>query len=133
MTNKPISKSSVQMNATAASERGEKNITKLPSGSELAASMCEKTAAIIRQRGKTHGDAFENLRDIANRWSDELGLEDGEKLTVGDVCRMMIQAKLSRASCGDANEIDHPADIAGYAAIWAAWLQKYAAKKSGAV
>lgn len=88
-------------------------------------------ANIIEQRSGTHGDAFENLEDIARRWTNYLRKKFGIEITLdaGDVGYFMVEMKLSRATYGDNAEIDHPADICGYAAIWASHLKCRKAKE----
>lgn len=93
-------------------------------GSELAAEQCQEVAKIIEARGRTHGDAFENLQDIANRWTSRLRAIGyrGRALTIEDVCYFMAEVKLSRAAFGLPNEPDHFNDLIGYAAIGSAHI-----------
>lgn len=93
-------------------------------GSELAAEQCQQTAKIIEARGRTHGDAFENLQDIANRWTSRLRAigYKGRALTIEDVCYFMGEVKLSRSAYGLPNEPDHFNDLIGYSAIGAAHI-----------
>ena len=105
--------------------------SRLTAGTKLAAATCEKTANIIRQRGKTHGDAFKNLEDIAARWTSRLRAKgyEGPKLTVADVCYFMNEVKLSRAAFGDPLEEDHLSDTMGYSAIGVAYIQQEKSKE----
>lgn len=104
---------------------------KISFGSKLAAEHCEKTAKIIRERGKTHGDAFKNLEDIARRWTSRLRAKgyEGPDLNVVDVCYFMDEVKLSRSAFGDPMEVDHLADTMGYSAIGAAWITRQKMKE----
>lgn len=97
----------------------------IDSGSFAAAAECENVANVIRKRSGVHGDAFENLTDIASRWSRYLTKKLGVtvSLDVADVGYMMVEMKLSRVTYGDGAEIDHPCDIQGYSAIWTAFLR----------
>lgn len=97
---------------------------KISHGTKLAAEQCRRTAEIILQRGKTHGDAFDNLADIAQRWTSRLRAKGytGPNLNVADVCYFMDEVKLSRAAFGNANEPDHLMDSIGYSAIGVAFL-----------
>lgn len=94
------------------------------------------TATLIEQRSGVHGDAFDNLNNIACHWEgllnakierlanlNELDVQQIE-LTVSDVATMMILMKLSRMTFGDSNEVDHFQDIIGYAAIGTAYLKQ---------
>lgn len=71
-----------------------------------------KTALkVLAERGKTHGEACDNMRDIAKLWSVYLGIQ----LTSKDVCVLNILQKVARMKCSAHS--DNPVDIAGYAAI----------------
>ena len=98
---------------------------RISAGTKLAAAAADRTADVIRQRGKTHGDAFKNLEDIANRWTSRLRNKGytGDALTVADVCYFMDEVKLSRASFGDPMDEDHLSDTMGYSAIGVAYIQ----------
>lgn len=95
-------------------------------GTQASADLCLETAKIILDRGKTHGDAFDNLQDIADRWTFRLRAKGyaGPELTIADVCYFMAEMKLSRSACGNPDEPDHLVDILGYGAIGAAWLKQ---------
>lgn len=97
----------------------------IESGSGLSAAVCENTAEIIRNRSGTHGDAFENLADIARRWSNYLSkkFDAAVELDVSDVAYLMVEMKLSRATYGDNAEVDHMQDIMGYSAIGTAYMK----------
>lgn len=105
---------------------------KVKAGTNAAADVLDGVSDIIRQRSGTHGDAFENLSDIGRRWSNFINgkmARDGcdvtsLRLSAADVAYMMVEMKLSRATYGDDAELDHPMDIVGYAAIWAAFVKK---------
>ena len=91
---------------------------------------------IVKQRSGTHGDAFKNLEDIGARWSRLINgiLAKQDKvaaltLGVADVAYMMVEMKLSRATYGDAAEIDHFMDMIGYAGIGAAYTKAAGLKK----
>ena len=102
-------------------------------GTYKAAAEAETLASILNSRSGTHGDAFENLNDIARRWSHYITvklqqqhlIEDTEEFDLGvaDVATLMVEMKMSRATYGDAQEKDHALDIMGYAAIAAAWIE----------
>src|SRR5665213_3304047 len=107
----------------------DKDIYEAKKGTNAAAALIIGVGDIIQQRSGTHGDAFENLSDIARRWTHYLNSllskqDKGEllKLTAADVAYCMTEMKLSRATYGDNAELDHPMDIVGYAGIWAAYL-----------
>lgn len=105
-------------------------MSKVSHGSKLAANQCQKTAKIILERGKTHGDAFAQLQDLANRWTSRLRAKGytGPDLTVEDVCYFMNEVKLSRSAFGNPKEIDHFNDTMGYSAIGAAHIAKDSVK-----
>lgn len=96
-------------------------------GTEAAAKRIEQTADLVRTRSGTHGDVFANMANIAERWSAvihaKVAASGSCTLNVSDVCRMMIEMKLSRATFGDSCEVDHLQDITGYSAIGAAYLE----------
>jgi len=104
---------------------------KLSSGSKLAIDQCEKVAGILRARGGIHGDAFVNLADIGKRWTSRLRVKGytGPDLNVADVAYFMVEMKLSRAAFGDPMEVDHIADIMGYAAIGSAYISRQKIKE----
>lgn len=104
-------------------EKG-KDENKINIGSRLAAEKCENAARIIRERGKTHGDAFENLDDVARRWTSRLRAMGyrGRDLSVVDVCYFMDEVKLSRSAFGNHMEADHLDDTIGYSAIGSAYI-----------
>lgn len=117
----------------------KKNKQVQKTGTERTLSELETLQDIIQGRSGTHGDAFANLQDIAKRWSRMLNkqLEAQAKdtheskvvmlpviqLTAADVAYMMVEMKLSRATYGDNQEVDHFRDIMGYAAIGAAYTK----------
>lgn len=89
----------------------------------------EDTKALLSERGKTHGDFFDNARisqaikrvfHAAPRWSD---LHDCHKEALE-----MIASKSSRILSGQADHADHFADIAGYAKLAEAACRKRTAK-----
>lgn len=103
---------------------GDKN------GTAKSAEVILGVGDIVKQRSGTHGDAFKNLQDIGARWSRLINgilskQDKGEALTLGvaDVAYMMVEMKLSRATYGDAAEIDHFMDMIGYAGIGAASIK----------
>lgn len=106
-------------------------------GTKATIGLLRGTADIIEQRSGTHGDAYENLADIAKRWSKYLnalqekrpGYRNHAELTVADVSYLMVEMKLSRATYGDSMEQDHLQDIVGYGAIGCSFLKNEAAKK----
>ena len=96
-------------------------------GTKKVVELLDVSKQVVESRSTTHGDAFENMQDIANRWSNYLNNrpvgEDLYRLTIADVAYMMVEMKLSRAINGDLNEVDHLQDILGYAAIGASALK----------
>lgn len=71
--------------------------------------------AVSGDRGKTHGDAYDNMRHTANLWNAYL---DGRNaITPLDVAHMLVLHKQSRAMQGAGDFLDHYVDQCGYAAI----------------
>lgn len=95
-------------------------------GTKAAAAECDRVSDIINQRSGMHGDALENLGDIARRWEHYIRRKFGVEVTLkaDDVAILMIEMKLSRAMYGDSQEADHARDTIGYGAIWAASIAK---------
>lgn len=67
-------------------------------------------AEIIDGRSDTHGSPERNFENIAEKWSDYLGLN----IDPVDVAEMMIRLKLARSETGSFNEDDYR-DMISYA------------------
>lgn len=70
--------------------------------------------AINIDRAATYGDAQETMERIAKSWSAKLGID----ISAVDVCILLADMKLCRASGGQAHD-DNFIDTAGYAALGA--------------
>lgn len=92
-------------------------------GDEMVSTLLADTAELVSSDRDTHGDAVVNQSHIAQGWTWYLRgqgiLDEDERLTGGDVGRLMAIVKLSRTSVGD-YDIDHDRDVAGYVGIAAA-------------
>lgn len=75
-------------------------------------------AVIYGDREKTYGDPAKNLRVIADYWSTHLSAAKSMdiRLTVDDVCGMMILLKQARLANSPKHE-DSIVDLIGYAAL----------------
>lgn len=95
----------------------------LPSGDDMAGMLLEDVHGVVTSSRDTHGDAVENQSHIAEGWTWYLRgqglLDDDQRVTGGDVGRMMPLVKMSRTAVGS-YDVDHDRDVAGYAAIAAA-------------
>lgn len=65
---------------------------------------------IIDGRSDTHGSPERNFQNIANKWSEYLGVN----IDPADVAEMMIRLKLARSETGEYNEDDYR-DMISYA------------------
>lgn len=72
----------------------------------------QKALEIGQVRGKTHGDAVDNMTHTAGLWASYLRFP----ISSADVAMMMSLLKASRIKCGT-SEPDHFIDSAGYIAI----------------
>jgi hypothetical protein len=82
----------------------------------MSESILQEAERIINgDRAATYGDAGDSFRDIADRWTVELGEKLSEPLTAFDVAHLMVQMKLSRAKNGFHR--DSYVDVAGYAGL----------------
>jgi len=94
------------------------------SGDNAAATLLADVADLVSDDRDSHGDAVENQEHIADGWTWYLRgqgiIDDDQAVDGGDVARMMILLKMSRACVGE-YDIDHDRDKAGYAGIAAAY------------
>jgi hypothetical protein len=65
---------------------------------------------IIDGRSDTHGAPERNFENIANKWSEYLGVD----ISAADVAEMMIRLKLARSETGEFNKDDYR-DMVSYA------------------
>lgn len=78
---------------------------------------CMKTNKLLEERGKTHGDFGDNAR-ISQTLKDVVKSIDVDQFNVVQLEALdMICLKLSRIASGQADVVDHWADIAGYAQL----------------
>lgn len=77
-----------------------------------------RTAAdlVSGDRNETHGDARENLSNIADLWNAYLGSKPDFIVSGRDVAVMMSLLKVARTTTGTHNPDDY-IDICGYAAL----------------
>ena len=77
----------------------------------------------INERQKTHGDFYrvagtaQELKDVMRRGKNWKTLDDTQREALE-----MIASKVGRILSGNAHEVDHWRDIAGYAALIERWL-----------
>jgi hypothetical protein len=74
----------------------------------------EEAHEIVTETRDSHGDAYENHRQIADLWSAFLGVD----IRAHQAAIMMTMVKASRMQAGTLDK-DHFRDIAGYADV--AW------------
>ena len=93
------------------------------SGDEIASFIAKNTAELMLDKRNTHGDAVENQEHIAEAWTWYLRgqgyIDEDESIDGGDVSRMMVLLKFSRACVGE-YDLDHDRDAVGYSSIAAA-------------
>lgn len=77
---------------------------------EIDTYLLTDAAEIIDGRSDTHGAPERNFENIAEKWSDYLGVD----IDSADVAEMMIRLKLARAETGEYNEDDYR-DLISYA------------------
>lgn len=73
-----------------------------------------RAAQIVSNERDSHGDAYENHRQIAALWN--AFLEPREPIKAWEAAVMVAQIKMSRMQAGYLDE-DHFVDIAGYANV----------------
>lgn len=80
--------------------------------------LTEAHKIIYGDREQTYGHPSKNLQVIADFWSVHLSTVTGTeiKLTVNDVCSMMVLVKQARL-CNNPNHRDSVVDVCGYAAL----------------
>lgn len=87
---------------------------------------------IINERQKTHGDFYrvagvaQELKDVMRRGKNWKTLDDTQREALE-----MIASKIGRILSGNAHEVDHWRDIAGYAALIERWLTSCTVSVSG--
>lgn len=79
----------------------------------------EEAHTVVTETRDSHGDAYENHRQIAELWSAFLDHE----IAPHEAAIMMTLVKASRMQAGELNK-DHFRDIAGYADVaWASAVE----------
>ena len=79
--------------------------------------LTEVAGLVSGDRESQHGPKLENHQNIADLWSEYLGISNIDlKLTALDVALMMVLLKVARTRTGKHN-LDDYKDMAGYAAI----------------
>jgi hypothetical protein len=87
--------------------------TEAPAPALSAEGIARKAADLVGgDRARTHGDKYENHRNIADLWRAYLGHE----VSPVDVAVMMVLLKVARTKTGAHNPDDY-IDMTGYAAI----------------
>lgn len=76
----------------------------------------ERASTIVTQERDSHGDAYDNHKQIADLWSAFLQFKLDEPLRAWEAAIMMQMVKQSRMQAGRLDE-DHFVDIAGYANV----------------
>ena len=76
--------------------------------------LLKQVAEILEERGKTHGDYFENMTTIAHLWNADPNAAD---FSASDVAISLAQVKLARRMNGAAHNLDNYIDAIGYIAI----------------
>jgi hypothetical protein len=71
---------------------------------------------IIRERDKTHGD-WSRQSQLSHDLKRRIAQEQPDLTASQWEAIEMIQVKIARIVCGDANEPDHWRDLAGYATL----------------
>jgi hypothetical protein len=87
----------------------------------------EAQAIIYGNREQTYGNPAKNLQVIADMWTAYLS-DTGQKISVNDVCVMMILLKAARLANSPEHH-DSQVDICGYAALMER-VQKYRKEKA---
>lgn len=78
-----------------------------------AESVCKKAAELVSgARHATHGDSYQNHKNIAALWSAYLDV----RITPHQVAMMMALLKAARTKTGNHNQDDY-VDMAGYAGV----------------
>lgn len=77
---------------------------------EIPTYLLTDAADIIDGKSETHGEPERNFENIAEKWSDYLGVN----IDPVDVAEMMIRLKLARSETGNFNEDDYR-DLISYA------------------
>lgn len=84
---------------------------------------------ILEERKGTHGD-FEKVSNVAQAMKESLSFNNNLNRYERESAEM-ICTKLARIVCGNADEIDHWSDIAGYATLVVRELEKLQPAKGG--
>ena len=70
-------------------------------------------AKTVADRGAQYGSTHDSMTQIANLWSDYMGVH----ITPFDVANMMSLLKISRSKTGNPRHLDNYVDSAAYSAI----------------
>jgi len=76
--------------------------------------LLERVAETIEERGKTHGDYFENMTTIAQLWDAN---SNAAEFTAADVAVNLALVKIARRLTGGAHNLDNYIDAIGYLVI----------------
>jgi len=89
----------------------------MDSQNKVAGSVLAEAFAAVKVRGENHGEIIASFDAIASMWDAYVRHIPNGRIKAVDVAHMMNLLKVVRSVHGNAKELDHYSDAAGYESL----------------